>query len=82
MSKVLLLVIGISCLSLNVYGQRKVKIKYKERQTIDLGALNIDGEIVTPGDFTVEDEKQKASELIFKRVNHKDRLKINIDYVL
>ena len=65
-----------------VFAQSKrTKISYKKRQKIDLGALLIDGELVSPGDFSVQDEKQKASELLFKRKNHNDRLRINIEYV-
>lgn len=61
--------------------KKRTKISYKKRQQIDLGALLIDGELVSPGDFSVQDEKQKASELLFKRKNHNDRLRINIEYV-
>lgn len=59
----------------------KEKIVYKKRQMIDLGALEIDGELVTPGDFSINNEKEKASELLFKRKNYNDRLRINIEYV-
>ena len=67
----------------NSFAQRKPKtiIKYNKRQKIDLGALMIDGDVVSPGDFSVEDEKRKASELLFKRKNYNDRLDINIQYV-
>lgn len=58
-----------------------VKIEYQKRQKIDLGAIMIDGEIVTPGDFSVEDEKEKATNLLFKRKNYNDRIRINIEYV-
>lgn len=54
---------------------------YQERQKIDLGALTIDGEIVGPGDFSIEDEKAKESKFLYKRKNHNDRLRINIQYV-
>lgn len=60
---------------------KKVKIQYKKRQKIDLGALMIDGELVSPGDFTIDDEKEKAQKLLFKRRNYNDRLGINIQYV-
>lgn len=57
------------------------EIKYQKRQKIDLGAISIDGELVSPGDFTVDMEKEKASELLFIRKNYNDRLRINIEYV-
>jgi hypothetical protein len=67
---------------MNAYGQsKKVKIQYKKRQKIDLGALLIDGELVSPGDFTIDDEKEKAQKLLFKRRKYNDRLGINIQYV-
>lgn len=67
--------------SIAVYAQKKEKIIYKKRQTIDLGALEIDGELVSPGDFSINNEKEKATELLFKRKNYNDRLRINIEYV-
>lgn len=69
-------------LSFEVLAQsKKTVIKYKKRQEIDLGALMIDGELVSPGDFSVQDEKEKASKLLFKRKNYNDRLRMNIQYV-
>ena len=61
--------------------KKKVVVEYQKRQKIDLGALMIDGEIVTPGDFTVDNEKEKATELLYRRKNYYDRLRINIEYV-
>lgn len=65
------------------FAQKKQKtiIKYEKRQKIDLGALLIDGELVSPGDFSIQDEDQKATEMLFKRKNHNDRVRINIEYV-
>ncbi len=73
----------IICLvfSITLYAQAKQKVEYKKRQKIDLGALMIDGELVSPGDFSINDEDEKAQELLFKRKNHNDRLDINIQYV-
>lgn len=77
-----LVVFGLLLFSLSTLAQEKnVKIEYQKRQKINLGALMIDGELVTPGDFTVDDESEKASELMFKRKNYNDRLRINIEYV-
>ena len=81
MKYALFVFIGI-CISFQSLAQeKKVIIKYQKRQKIDLGALLIDGEIVSPGDFTIDSEKEKASELLFKRTNYNDRLRINIEYV-
>lgn len=79
--KIIIIIFGLLILSTSFAQSKKVKIQYEKRQKIDLGALLIDGELVSPGDFTVDDEKTRASELLFKRKNHNDRLRINIEYV-
>lgn len=77
-----MIVLLVFILSSSAFPQtRKTKIQYQKRQKIDLGALMIDGELVSPGDFSIDNEKQKASKLLFKRKNHNDRLRINIEYV-
>jgi hypothetical protein len=81
MKILLVLMFTMSFINVALAQSKKTKISYKKRQQIDLGALLIDGELVSPGDFSVQDEKQKASELLFKRKNHNDRLRINIEYV-
>lgn len=69
--------------STQVYSQEieQVKIEYKKRQKIDLGAIMIDGEIVSPGDFSISDEEGEMTKKLYRRTNYKDRIKINIDYV-
>ena len=81
--KILIIFALTAVFLLPAFGQkvRKEKIVYKKRQLIDLGALEIDGELVSPGDFSINNEKEKASELLFKRKNYNDRLRINIEYV-
>ena len=82
MSKLICIIVLFSSVS-HSYGQtrRREIIKYEKRQKIDLGAIMIDGQVVSPGDFSIQDEKQKASELLYKRKNYNDRLRINIQYV-
>ena len=58
------------------------KIVYKKRQKIDLGALSIDGKIVSPGDFSVTDDKEGMSKGLFKRKHYHDRISINIEHIL
>lgn len=79
----IILIALVLILSTNSFAQKrkKAKIVYKKRQLIDLGALMIDGELVSPGDFSIEDEKEKATQLLFKRKNYNDRLRVNIEYV-
>ena len=80
-----LAIILLMFISIQSYAQSKrivkTKVMYQKRQKIDLGQLMIDGDLVSPGDFSVTDEKEKASGLLFKRKNHNDRLRINIEYV-
>lgn len=79
--KLFLLMISFLITS-STLGQSKKKEKlYEKRQQIDLGALLIDGELVSPGDFSVDDEKERATGLLFKRENYNDRLRINIEYI-
>ena len=80
--KILLIVILITG-SATIYAQKNenVKIEYKKRQKIDLGAIMIDGEIVSPGDFSISDEEAEMTKKLYRRKNFNDRIKINIDYV-
>ena len=56
MSKLLLVTFMICFGMSNAYAQkRKTDIKHEKRQKIDLGALLIDGELVSPGDFSIQD---------------------------
>jgi hypothetical protein len=82
MKVILIFIIFLSSFHLQAQKAKgKKKIVYKKRQKIDLGALMIDGELVSPGDFNVDNEKEKATKLLFKRKNYNDRLRINIEYV-
>lgn len=79
--KILISLFLVASSSICIAQDERVVVKYQKRQKIDLGALLIDGEVVSPGDFTVDDEKEKASELLYKRKNYNDRVRINIEYV-
>ena len=81
MKKIILFLFFFS--SARAYSQSKesVKIEYKKRQKIDLGAIMIDGEIVSPGDFSVSDEEAEMTKKLYRRKTFNDRIKINIDYV-
>lgn len=65
----------------NDNSNKDIKVVYQKRQKIDLEDISIQGEFVTPGDFSVEDEKQNGSEMIYKRKNYNDRLPITIEYI-
>lgn len=44
--------------NINMAQERVIK-KYQKRQKVDLGDLEIKGEIVTPGDFSIQVERRK-----------------------
>ena len=48
MSKVVLIIFFI----FNSYSQDKVIYKYKKRESIDLGELSLQGNVVSPGDLS------------------------------
>lgn len=43
--------------------QKNVVYKYKDYEAIDLGSFDIKGEVIAPGDLTVNDRERK----VFKR---------------
>ncbi len=42
-----------------IMAQTKVIKKYQKRQKVDLGDMEIKGELVTPGDFSIQVERRK-----------------------
>jgi hypothetical protein len=59
------------------------KIEYEKNQKIDLGALSVEGEVVTPGDFSIDaDEKQITELTMFKRKGFMDMLVLKIEDTL
>lgn len=65
MKNILLLTIALT--SLSAFAQEDVKknivYKYKEYEVIDLGSLEIKGQIMAPGDLTVNERERQS----FKR---------------
>ena len=49
--------------SLSAEEKKNTIYKYKEYETIDLGSLEVKGELIAPGDLTVNDRERK----VFKR---------------
>jgi hypothetical protein len=62
-----ILIIITTFLSLSAYGQEEEKkntiYKYKEYEVIDLGSLEVKGQIMAPGDLTVNERERQ----VFKR---------------
>lgn len=50
-------------------------------QKIDLGALSVEGEIITPEDLIIDSDNQEGAIKIFKRTNYKDRVNLNIQNI-
>lgn len=63
--KVLIFIIAaLTTTSLNAQEEKKnVVYKYKEYEVIDLGSLEIKGQIMAPGDLTVNERERQ----VFKR---------------
>ncbi len=60
----------------------EIRIEYQKRQKVDLGALMIEGQVVAPTDFSIDDEKNAPSSKIYRRKNYNDRLKLGIEEVM
>lgn len=58
---------------------KKVVIKYQKRQKIDLGELSVEGNVLTPGDISIDYEENEASMELHKRKTYKDKIKLNLD---
>lgn len=57
----------------NAYADEKVIIKYKEYEKIDLGDFSIQGDIITPGDLSVKERKNKfLNSDLYERVDFDD----------
>jgi len=63
----ILILLSLALISLSTFAQEEVKknviYKYKEYEVIDLGSLEIKGQIMAPGDLTVNERERQS----FKR---------------
>ena len=46
----------------NRHSNKNVIVEYKKYQSFDLGGLQIEGEVISPGDLTIEGQANKALE--------------------
>lgn len=72
MKKILIIIATLT--SLTAFAQEEVKknviYKYKEYEVIDLGSLEIKGQIMAPGDLTVnERERQSFKRSLLEKTN-------------
>jgi hypothetical protein len=57
----------------------KVIVKYQKRQKVDLGELSVEGNVLTPGDISIDYEENEATMELHKRRTYKDKIKLNLD---
>lgn len=62
--KVLLLIIQLSLIE-NAFGEGKVIYEYKKYEKFDLGNLEVQGELIAPGDISVRERDRKKFNLDF-----------------
>lgn len=62
MKKILLITLVLSLPAMAQEGSdnKKIIYKYKEHEVIDLGSLEIKGQIMAPGDITVNERKRQT----------------------
>ena len=60
-----ILIILLMAISTNTFAEEKKNTiyKYKEYEVIDLGSMEVKGQIIAPGDLTVNERERK----VFKR---------------
>jgi hypothetical protein len=64
MKKIILATFIVASISMSDAEEKKnIVYKYKDYESIDLGSFDIKGEVVAPGDLTVNDRDRK----VFKR---------------
>ena len=64
MKNIILLILVVTIPSVLLAQEKKnIVYKYKDYENIDLGSLEVKGEIIAPGDLTVSDRERK----VFKR---------------
>lgn len=62
----------------NIANSKKIKIKYKEREKVDLGLLAVDGEVFAPGDISISDDRKWESNSLYERTNFKDKIQTDL----
>ncbi len=60
---IILIILSIIPCILSAQEKKNVVYKYKDYENIDLGSLEVKGEIIAPGDLTISDRERK----VFKR---------------
>jgi hypothetical protein len=65
----------------NLYAEEKVIYEYKKYERFDLGNLEVQGEIIAPGDISVRQRKRKRiRSTIYQRTDYYDVIKNEIKF--
>lgn len=73
MNKVILTSLILLSFSLSSFAQKKkVVIEYKKYEKFDLGSLEVDGEVISPGDISIDNKTDLYDFNFFRRKNFRD----------
>lgn len=71
MNKLILLICMMFSFSLMAQ-KKNVKIEYKKYEKFDLGSLEVDGEVISPGDISIDNKSDLYDFNFFRRKNFRD----------
>ncbi len=61
------------------FAQERVVEKYVKRQRVDLGNMEIEGEVLTPGDLSIQGDKRKRFRMkLYDRENFKYEIRNDV----
>ena len=76
---VIIISFSATCYAQESKKKNKVIIQYQQRQKVDLGELSVEGNVLTPGDFSIDYEDSKTTMELHKRRSFKDKIKLILD---
>lgn len=77
--KVLLIILQLTMID-SAFGEEKVIYEYKKYEKFDLGNLEVQGELIAPGDISVRERDRKKFNLdFFERKDFNSFVKQDID---
>lgn len=53
----------------------------KVSQKIDLGAMSVEGKLITPSDLTIDSDEDTTNLDLYRRTNYKDHLNLNLQSI-
>lgn len=68
--------------STNLIAEKKVIIKYKQYERFDLGSMEVKGNIIAPGDISVQERKRKVfEEELINRTNFDEEIITDMKFI-